>query len=467
MPASQLQQEIDRALKRVDHCILEFSTCWKHLKADAASQDTHSEHEKLKKMSDDLQQHLPQLRSLSAKGGVRKAQKEKLEAARVSIDHQLDNFHSIEQKLKERELAANGGSIQLNSNADDSKGGKVEASGATSEVSLADKDAKVQWDQVLRETADDCEMVEEFICKICQVHVVGCEPKLARCSHLFCGDCITKWFEVQPRSLSWAQRAQSGGRVPCPVCKEPLHPQRDLFLVCPTGQNESALLWRLLSGVKIACANSAKCRSDGKCTWTGEYGSYQKHIQTCKNVSLDIEVLPVLSQTAPVAKLGTSCCLQQHNSIHPCDKSEDKHEHDVPSGWEERDGQEVQPAPTQITAAATTDSSGLTDLIQQLMDESSETTSDIGAKSDLASRTPQPDQQQPVEQSKPKQVCRAAHSFIANGHSQLEIKAGECIEVLNEHPSGWTYGRKASEAPGSVPEEGLKGWFPNWVVALK
>ena len=48
-------------------------------------------------------------------------------------------------------------------------------------------------------------------------------------------------------------------------------------------------------------------------------------------------------------------------------EAQDKHEHDAPSGLEERDGQEVQPAPQEITTAVTTDSSGLTDLIQQLM----------------------------------------------------------------------------------------------------
>merc|ERR1719408_549801 len=147
--------------------------------------------------------------------------------------------------------------------------GKADSIVLKSEECIQHKDEKVQWDQLLRAEGDDSEMMEEFICKICQVHVVGCEPKLARCSHIFCGDCIATWFAVQPRSQSWAQRAQSAGLVPCPVCKEPLHEENDLFTVCPEGQNESALLWRLLSGVKIVCGNNPKCRKDGKCNWTG------------------------------------------------------------------------------------------------------------------------------------------------------------------------------------------------------
>jgi hypothetical protein len=441
--AVQLQQEIDRALKRVDHGILEFSNCWRHIKADAASQDIHSQHEKLKKLSDGLQLHLPQLQSLSRKSGVRKTQREKLEAARVSIDQQSDNFKAFEHKLKERELVANGGPIQLSGNADDSKGGKIEASVAKHEVPSAEKDVKVQFDQVLREDE------EEFICKICQVHVVGCEPKLARCSHIFCGDCIAKWFEAHPRSLSWAQRAQSDGRVPCPVCKEPLHEQKDLFNVGPTGQSESALLWRLLSGVKIACANNAKCRVDGNCTWIGEYGSYQKHIQKCTNVALDNEASPVAALAVAVGQ-----SLQRHDSIHPCDISEDQHEHDVETTDLEKkvvpgiNRQQVQPAPSHIEATAGAAScAGLTDSIMQLTGHSSAKTSDPGV------------------QPQSKQVRRALHPFPADGATQLDIKAGELIEVSNEHASGWTYGRIVSESPGSVVEESAKGWFPNWVVA--
>merc|ERR1719174_346989 len=63
-------------------------------------------------------------------------------------------------------------------------------------------DVKVQADQLLREACEDGDMVEEFVCKICQVYVVD-KPKLTRCSHLFCGDCIKKWFAAQPGNQTW------------------------------------------------------------------------------------------------------------------------------------------------------------------------------------------------------------------------------------------------------------------------
>jgi len=39
----------------------------------------------------------------------------------------------------------------------------------------------------------------------------------------------------------------------------------------------------MLSKTRVMCANNPKCRSDGKCTWIGDYGSFQEHIRTCKN----------------------------------------------------------------------------------------------------------------------------------------------------------------------------------------
>lgn len=32
------------------------------------------------------------------------------------------------------------------------------------------------------------------------------------------------------------------------------------------------------------CANHAKCNPEGRCDWTGDYGSYQEHIRACQNI---------------------------------------------------------------------------------------------------------------------------------------------------------------------------------------
>jgi len=443
MPAAMVpsQQDIDGILKRVDHSMAEFSSLWQQATMDAASDDIRIQHSQLKKLSNVLQQHRQQLQSLTSKGGVRKAQREKITKARVSIERELENFKGFDHPIKVKELA-------VTSNSEDCKS---EASGSDCEVLVAQKDIKVQWDQLHKEVGEDSEMLEEFICKICLVHVVGCGPKLARCSHLFCGDCIAKWFQVQPQCLSWAQRAQSGGLVPCPVCKEPLHQERDLFPVCPTGPNESALLWRLLSGVKINCSNNPKCREDGRCTWSGEYGSYQKHIQSCTNVPLDNACLPL-----PVPAVSKVCCReQQKESATP-----DLNAHQTASTIEVADSS---PTPPKTAEAAKT--GNLTDLIQQLVElevtNGSGATLGSGSESQLLQQAAQKKLDEPAQAVS---VVQAVHPYIADGASQLRIATGDLIQVLNDHPSGWTYGRKVSEA-SEVVEEESEGWFPNWAIA--
>jgi len=410
--AAQMQPDIDRVLKRVDLNVNEFSNCWQRAKVDSSSGSIHSS-QKLKKLSSALQQHRTQLQSLSSKAsGICKATKEKLEVARESIDNALDSFQAASQAVVATASETNG---------NEAAAGNIETFEINPETPPVHKEAKVQWDQMKRETADDSNMLEEFICKICQVHIVGCGPKLARCSHLFCGDCIGTWFKVQPRSLSWAQRAQSGGLVPCPVCKEPLHEERDLFDVCATGQNESALLYRLLSGVKIVCANNPQCRADGKCTWTGEYGCYQKHLQICANISLESADLPLARPTEALAAkvLKTS----SQGVLPPLDGLQDGAAPDLTSG------QQVHTVPASW----------------ELLQPS--------------------EQQKPIEPAPAPAACRALNTFLANGPTQLGVQKGEFIQVLNQLPSGWTYGRKVPQGTEVIPEKDSAGWFPNWAIA--
>lgn len=145
---------------------------------------------------------------------------------------------------------------------------------------VLEEEFKVQADQLLLGGE-----AEEFVCKICQTHVVGCGPTLTNCSHLFCGDCLAQWFNQHPESQSWAQRAKAAGPdrvVPCPVCKQPLNVKRDLYPVCgATSRSENLLLWRMLSSLKIMCINHTRMGPKGKCDWIGEYGGYQKHMKTC------------------------------------------------------------------------------------------------------------------------------------------------------------------------------------------
>eukprot|EP00929_Paragymnodinium_shiwhaense_P016394 TRINITY_DN124702_c0_g1_i1.p1 TRINITY_DN124702_c0_g1~~TRINITY_DN124702_c0_g1_i1.p1 ORF type:complete len:441 (-),score=121.81 TRINITY_DN124702_c0_g1_i1:398-1621(-) len=147
-------------------------------------------------------------------------------------------------------------------------------------------EVKVLADQLIVSNDEEAELAKEFVCKICLSHVVGYEPKLATCSHIFCGDCVAAWFATCPSNQTWAQRAKSGGSIPCPVCKQPLR-KEDLHAVCADGNHESVLLHQLLSSMSIVCGNSSKCNSQGRCNWTGTYGEYQSHIQACTNETLE------------------------------------------------------------------------------------------------------------------------------------------------------------------------------------
>jgi len=151
---------------------------------------------------------------------------------------------------------------------------------------MGNAEVKIMSDQLCDEDKDELEMAKEFVCQIC-FHVVGHAPQLTTCSHLFCGDCITKWIDVQPGNQSWARRASLGGAVPCPVCKEPLQKGTDLHAISPDSDDaNSAILWQMLCGVKVMCAHHSGCNRDGKCNWIGDYSSYQAHIHSCENTPL-------------------------------------------------------------------------------------------------------------------------------------------------------------------------------------
>jgi len=390
-------------MKQASHSLREFASCLQQGNARNTAAYTYAQCDKLTKLSSALQQNLAQLQKLSGKDGIRKVQREKLQSTENLIKRELDKFQASEQKAKQVEASCPQAGVGSPSNT------HKPASDGPSGV-------KVQWDQVLREEAEDNAMLEEFICKICQVHMVGSEPKLARCSHLFCGDCIAKWFEVQPQSLSWSQRAQSKGCVPCPVCKEPLHHSRDLFPVCAEGKGESAILWRMLSGTKILCANNPKCRADGKCTWMGEYGSYQKHIQACTNVALETTAFPSTRTLKSVVEVVPTSKPAPQSTV--------------------QSGAQLEPA-VQLKLAETVEADPI-------------------LKAARSGAQPEPVVQLKLAEAvRADSILKAVRAFTAGGPSQLDIKVGESIQVLNKHTSGWTYGRKGVS----------EGWFPQWVFA--
>eukprot|EP00928_Gymnodinium_smaydae_P066288 TRINITY_DN49324_c0_g1_i1.p1 TRINITY_DN49324_c0_g1~~TRINITY_DN49324_c0_g1_i1.p1 ORF type:complete len:392 (-),score=45.27 TRINITY_DN49324_c0_g1_i1:393-1568(-) len=178
--------------------------------------------------------------------------------------------------------------------------------------------------------------VDEFICSIC-LHVVGSCPKLTKCSHLFCGDCLDKWFEAQPSSQSWAQRAKAGGAIPCPTCKTTLHKHEDVFVVSKDGDSHTSLLWHMISALQVKCH---KTQDRGCCSWKGVYADYWDHLHngTCGQVldesivgAMNASQTDVLEPTCndkdnPMASsLKTSCESREHmaaNALGSCSSTD-------------------------------------------------------------------------------------------------------------------------------------------------
>lgn len=268
-----MQQEITGTLKTIDGEIREFVRVLEKAKACKSLDDKEKRGEELKVLNGKMHSHRAQIRKWIAQLGPKHASKDTLGSARARLEQEMQKFQQFEAELKAK--VAEHRRNECSTVSDDSKAKETESN-------VEPADIKILAEQLVRDDGVDVEMVEEFVCKICQTHVVGCGPKLTSCSHLFCGDCLRKWFAVQPGNKSWAQRAAAKGTVPCPVCKEPLGEQ-DVHSVCADGEPGSAMLWAMLSEIQVMCSNHSQINAEGKCNWIGSYGEYQEHISSCKN----------------------------------------------------------------------------------------------------------------------------------------------------------------------------------------
>jgi len=378
-------------------------------------------------------------------------------------------------------------------------------------------EVKVQEDQLLSEA-------EEFICKICQIHVVGCSPKLTNCSHLFCGDCIAQWFSQHPESQTWAQRARSAGPervVPCPVCKQPLNEKRDLYPVCgATSRSENLLLWRMLSSLKIMCVNHAKLRSDGKCDWIGEYGQYQKHITGCNNLPLQengssnapvtptvetpttvahqrkesktdpsdansttdrsLNNTPVASDRSPNTRPLPAATPVQTPQLKaappahissPCSQGQTK-----PAKATPEHSQKVSSAPAQPASVPMSNTGALVSAANMATPSSppsnapvqhhgtAQTQSNVATNvgnqhsgvSAAATAPATQDVKATQQEADGSFITHATSAFEPTGPNMLCVQAGDAVQVLERHTSGWSYCKNLVSSS--------TGWAPAWVV---
>jgi len=281
---SQLDMQSQSVLKQIDGEVREFARSMEAVKKLETVEEKRTRGEELQESHDNLKKHRAQIMKWTQTSG--KAASKEASDARNRIEQGMQTFREFQ-----KDMAAEKANIE-----------KI-ASEVTVTMVVVASEVKVGVEQLVKDESVDMQMVEEFVCKICLTHVVGCTPQMTCCSHLFCGDCLAQWFAMHAGNQSWAQRAQSKGSVPCPVCKEPLS-DNVLHAVRAEGEGGSALLWQMLCDTKIMCASHHDCNPEGRCNWVGTYGTYQHHVRECTNEAGMPEASPSITENHSVDALG-------------------------------------------------------------------------------------------------------------------------------------------------------------------
>mmetsp|Transcript_81582 Transcript_81582/g.228824 ORF Transcript_81582/g.228824 Transcript_81582/m.228824 type:complete len:515 (-) Transcript_81582:207-1751(-) len=277
-------QDLGSALCAVEGDVKRLSKCLDEALGAKTASEAERLHHQMSELRAVLQEHRTHIRKRMTEVSAKSSCKEKLSLTRTHIEQELRRLADFERShAAPAEGAVCGAGLDAESSVHphrDVGEGIQDAGDSVSGEGAHPAEVKVQRCQLVKDGSQEADIAEEFVCKIC-LDVVGEGPKLTRCTHLFCGTCIKRWFEVHPESQSWAVRAQAKGRVPCPVCKETLCESADLHAVCPGGEGD--FLWKVLCSLRVRCVNHFECGPDGRCDWIGDYGSFQAHVKTCKN----------------------------------------------------------------------------------------------------------------------------------------------------------------------------------------
>ncbi|CAK0827109.1 unnamed protein product [Prorocentrum cordatum] len=164
MPAAGLR-EIDKTLRKVDEGIREFSARYEQNRgASGPSGEREAHREALRKAHAALQKHGAQIKRWTSQGD------ESWKSARTRLEDALAKIEDATRRMAELEAAeGEDGAKAPVAAAQPLQGEAAEAEQGANEPSSH----KVQADQLLRDACDDSDMLEEFVCKICQVYVVG------------------------------------------------------------------------------------------------------------------------------------------------------------------------------------------------------------------------------------------------------------------------------------------------------
>eukprot|EP00928_Gymnodinium_smaydae_P005657 TRINITY_DN11926_c0_g1_i2.p1 TRINITY_DN11926_c0_g1~~TRINITY_DN11926_c0_g1_i2.p1 ORF type:complete len:420 (+),score=25.16 TRINITY_DN11926_c0_g1_i2:61-1260(+) len=127
---------------------------------------------------------------------------------------------------------------------------------------------RVEEDQLVDESGD-------FMCMICW-SIVGCDPILAPCAHMFCGGCMQQYLSKMSLALP---PKQPGLEAPCPTCRQQFKLD-ELYPISGRGvrsTGDTSYVWQQLSGLRIRCRFHSGL--GGTCAWEGAYGDYTAHVR--------------------------------------------------------------------------------------------------------------------------------------------------------------------------------------------
>lgn len=327
----------------------------------------------------------------------------------------------------------------------------------------------------------------EPVCRICMCNVVF-KPKVTKCSHIFCGECIDTWVKtetqkVKQNTMSYAEllkRTQGCGSaatflVACPSCRGGFDGRTDLFPLNHNSSGAHAMLWRMLGETRVNCL-----AKDLGCTWSGTYGTHSEHVQACTHCTVSSDTVVCNSGTgngkeraqrplASKAKTRESDEKQTIRVVIADWTGVDKVQlsvstgmrvvvHQVhPSGWaygSPLDGGDPGWFPKVVLREARDEDDP---------SDCASTVDTITSPSERETPANTPEREAGagvVASAQPEVLVRATHVFAptTTEHHQLELWIGRTVVIVQEDPSGWSYGRCTTTDQA--------GWFPRAMTAV-
>ncbi|CEM01534.1 unnamed protein product [Vitrella brassicaformis CCMP3155] len=302
--------------------------------------------------------------------------------------------------------------------------------GKLKEYGISEEASKIDPEALLLKDASDL-----FHCVIC--NSLAFRPKLTRCLHLFCADCLDTWFDKQCNSVevrAWADVARQGRKksAPCPFCKEDLSKETDMELLSPQSTGLRGEYWKVYRELEIRCRHA-------DCSWQGPLFHYFCHLVKCKHEDpshIGDNTWQPRSQLVEQQKKELEQRADEYRERHT--KALEELNHKIQKEREKRRA------------------------VQEAKAEQEK------AKQQLHQQQMQAAQQQ---QQQPALVTEAANGS-GNGTALVQQlnqdncthDAGLLVEVVLRNDAGWSYGRLVHIDQDQFVVTDTGGWFPDYLL---